>query len=209
MNHKRSSLLFLAILFTLSLPVHTIARSEAPSNVLVAYFTMPEPSGVDASSGASRVVREGEIFGNVEFIATMIGEATGGDMFVIETVQTYPTDHDDPTAFANDEKAQNARPELTTQIENLGHYDTIFLGYPNWWGDLPMPVYTFLETTNFSGKTIIPFCPHGGSGFSGTVNTIAQIQPDAQVSEEGFTVSRNDVPTTDTDVAAWLERLGY
>lgn len=183
------------------------AGAEDGDGILIAYFTMPEASGVDAVSGASRVVEDGEVFGNVQYIANAIAKETGGDVFVIEAVQEYPAAHDDLTAFAREEQEQNARPELIAQIENLDEYNTIFLGYPNWWADLPMPLYTFLETYDLSGKTIIPFCPHGGSGFSNTVNTIAQLQPNATVSTEGFTISRNDVPGSSDKVIAWVEGL--
>lgn len=77
-----------------------------------------------------------------------------------------------------------------------------------WWGDLPMPLYTFLEEYDLSGKTIIPFCPHGGSGFSRTESTIAQMQPGATVSENGLTISRNDVAQSREQVAQWAAGLG-
>lgn len=102
----------------------------------------------------------------------------------------------------------DARPELATQIENLDAYDTIFLGYPNWNSDLPMPLYTFLEEYDFSGKTIIPFITHGGSGFSRTIQTIADMQPDAEVVEDGLSISRNGVPDAQGDVTDWIAGLG-
>ena len=109
---------------------------------------------------------------------------------------------------AAEEQDENARPELATQIENPDQYDTILLGYPNWWGDMPMPLYTFLEEYDFAGKTIIPFTAHGGSGFSNTVSTIAELQPDAQVSEEGLSISRNEVADAADEISAWAEGLG-
>ena len=129
-------------------------------------------------------------------------------MFQIETVQQYPLEHDALVDQAAQEQDENARPELATHIDDLGQYDTIFLGYPNWWGDLPMPLYTFLEEYDLSGKTIIPFCPHGGSGFSRTESTIAQMQPGATVSENGLTISRNDVAQSREQVAQWAAGLG-
>lgn len=181
------------------------------SNILIAYFTMPEDvdtEGADAVTGASIVVEDGEVLGNVEFLATIIQDTVGGDLFQIETVQQYPLEHDALVDQAAQEQDENAHPELATHIDDLGQYDTIFLGYPNWWGDLPMPLYTFLEEYDLSGKTIIPFCPHGGSGFSRTESTIAQMQPGATVSENGLTISRNDVAQSREQVAQWAAGLG-
>ena len=180
------------------------------SRVLFAYFSMPEDadtSGVDAISGASIVVRDGEREGNTEFVAKIIQETVGGDLFRIETVQDYPLDHDPLVDQAADEQEENLRPELASHIENLERYDTIILGYPNWWGDLPMPVYSFLEEYDFGAKTIIPFVTHGGSSFSDTRNTISELQPDAAISENTFSLSRNDVAESEAEIRQWAESL--
>ena len=187
------------------------ANAASGSNILIAYFTMPEDvdtEGVDAIAGASIVVSDGEVMGNVEYMASVIQETVGGDLFQIETVQQYPLDHDPLVDQAAEEQDADTRPELATHIENLDSYDTIFLGYPNWWGDMPQALYTFLEEYDFSGKTIIPFCPHGGSGFSRTESTIAQLQPGATVSENGLTISRNDVADSHDQIAQWAAGLG-
>lgn len=176
-------------------------------NILIAYFSVPETDGVDTVAGASRVVVDGEVLGNNQYIAQLIQQEMGGELFRIETVQEYPGSHDPLLEFAYNEKADDARPELSTHIENLESYDTIFLGYPNWNADLPMPLYTFLEEYDFSGKTIIPFTTHGGSGFSGTISTISELQPDASVIEDGLSISRNSVPDAQSDVADWIEGL--
>lgn len=184
---------------------------DSDSNILIAYFTMPEDvdtEGVDAIAGASIVVKDGEVMGNVEYMASIIQSTVGGDLFRIETVEQYPLDHDPLVDQAAQEQDEDARPELSTHIENLEQYDTIFLGYPNWWGDMPQALYTFLEEYDFSGKTIIPFCPHGGSGFSRTESTIAELQPGAIVSENGLTVSRNDVAGSRDEVAQWAAGFG-
>lgn len=184
---------------------------NSDSNILIAYFTMPEDvdtEGVDAIAGASIVVKDGEVMGNVEYMASIIQSTVGGDLFRIETVEQYPLDHDPLVDQAAQEQDEDARPELSTHIENLEQYDTIFLGYPNWWGDMPQALYTFLEEYDFSGKTIIPFCPHGGSGFSRTESTIAELQPGAIVSENGLTVSRNDVAGSRDEVAQWAAGFG-
>lgn len=119
--------------------------------------------------------------------------ACGGDLFAIETVQQYPGTHNDLLEFAYNEKSDNARPKLSGHIENPEKYDYIFVGYPNWNADLPMPLYSFFEEYDFSGKTIIPFVTHGGSSFSGTINTIKKLEPDATVIKSGLSISRNNV----------------
>lgn len=184
-------------------------QSES-SNVLIAYFSVPEDvdtEGIDANAGASIVVRDGQVMGNLEYMANVIQQTIGGDLFRIETVEEYPLDHEPLVDQAAEEQDEEARPELSTQIENPDQYDTILLGYPNWWGDMPMALYTFLEEYDFSGKTIIPFTAHGGSGFSDTVDTIAELQPDAEVSDEGLSISRNDVAEAQEEISSWAQGL--
>lgn len=184
-------------------------QSES-SNVLIAYFSVPEDvdtEGIHANAGASVVVREGQVMGNLEYMADVIQQTIGGDLFRIETVEEYPLDHEPLVDQAAEEQDEEARPELSTQIENPDQYDTILLGYPNWWGDMPMALYTFLEEYDFSGKTIIPFTAHGGSGFSDTVDTIAELQPDAEVSDEGVSISRNDVAEAQEEISSWAQGL--
>lgn len=108
--------------------------------------------------------------------------------------------------LAYEEQAEAARPTLR-QAADVEGYDIIFLGFPNWWGDLPMPLYTFLEETDLSGKTIIPFVTHGGNSFSATVDTIASLQPQASVSDQGLSISRNDVSDAQGTVSEWLSGL--
>ena len=187
----------------------TGAADTVGSNILIVYFTMPEPDGVDTVAGASRVVVDEELFGNNQYLATLIQEYTGGDLFRIETVQQYPGQHSQLVDFAAVEQEEGARPELLAQVQNLDSYDVIFLGYPNWWADLPMPLYSFLEQHDLSGKTVIPFNCHGGSRFSGTIETISEIQPGAEVITDGFTVSRESVGSARADLEAWLQQLGY
>lgn len=175
--------------------------------ILIAYFSVMETDDVDTVAGASRVAVDGEVLGNNEYIAQMIQRETGGDLFAIETVQEYPTTHDPLLEFAYDEKADNVRPELATQMEDPDSYNVIFLGYPNWNADLPMPLYTFLEEYDFGGKTIIPFTTHGGSGFSRTIQTISELQPNAAVISDGLSISRNSVSDAESEVVDWVNGL--
>lgn len=177
--------------------------------ILIAYFTAAENSGVDAVASASYTTLDGEAMGRVQALAERIQQNVGGDLFSIRTSVVYPADGGELIDYAAQEQEENARPELTTHIENLDGYDTIFIGYPNWWADLPMAVYSFFDEYDFSGKTIIPFNVHNGSRFSRTIQTIQELEPDATVQEDGFTVSEQTVADAAEDVAAWLEGLGY
>lgn len=177
------------------------------SNILVAYFSVMETDGADTVAGASRVADGDDLLGNTEFVARYIQQLTNGDFFRIQTVQDYPETHDELLTFAYNELENNARPELSSRIENPDNYDTIFLGYPDWNADLPMPLYTFLEEYDFSGKTIIPFVTHGGSSFVGTIDTIKELQPDATVIEDGLSVSRNEITDSEDAITSWVNRF--
>lgn len=183
------------------------ADGTETSSILVAYFTVPETDGVDAVTNASRVIKDGKVVGNTEFVAGIIQETLGADLFAIETVQEYPGSHEPLLEFAYNEKAEYARPELASHIDNLDNYDVIFVGFPNWNADLPMPLYTFFDEYDFSGKIIVPFATHGGSGLSNTVRTIQDLEPGATVIENGLSVSRNSVADSENDVKSWVESL--
>lgn len=193
--------------------------SEAPSSAskeerktLVVYFSVPEttdPNNMTKEEDNSVVLIDGEVLGNTQYVTKVIQENTGADIFRIEPKTPYTTDHDDLVDLAKEEQNDNARPELKVNVENIDQYDTIFIGYPNWWGDMPMILYTFFDNNDFSGKTIIPFNTHGGSGFSSTISTISELEPDAVVNKDGYTVSRNNVQEAEPDVIRWLQEMGY
>jgi len=183
-----------------------IVRS-GDKNILIVYFAVAENSEVDAASSASVRKVDDEAKGNIRILADTIQRKVGGDFFSIETAKDYPGNINTLIDFAANEQKANERPELVSQIENLDNYDTIFIGYPNWWYDLPMPLYSFFEEYDFSGKNIIPFCTHNGSGFSSTIETIEKLEPNATVMK-GFTTSQNDVLKVEDDVAKWLDGMG-
>lgn len=185
----------------------TAERVQTGGKVLVTYFTWPEPDGVDASSGASRVVSDGKLYGNTEYVARMIAEAAGGDLFAIETEKKYPAPHKALIDEAKREAEAGERPRLTTHIKNLDEYDVIFVGYPNWWYDMPMAIYAFFEEYDFKGKTVIPFVTHGGSRFSQSVETIGKLEPDARV-VRGPSVAGREVPDARQSVRNWLDKQG-
>ena len=177
-------------------------------NILIAYFSVPEnvdTDGIDANSGASIVVKNKDVLGNMQYMAMTIQEAIGGELFRIETKEKYPLEHETLVNQAKEEQNEEVRSELATHIENVEQYDMIFLGYPNWWGDMPQPLYTFLEEYDFSGKTIIPFNSHGGSGFSNTIEEIKKLQPNATVKDDGLSISRNDVADSEQEITDWAK----
>lgn len=197
-------------------PSETVETSSSESgntsDTLVVYFSMPEttdPDNMTEEEANSTVVINGGVLGNTQYVAYVIQETTGADMFRIEPETPYPTDHETLVDLAAEEQDQNACPALNASIENFDQYDTVFVGYPNWWGDMPMILYTFFEEYDFFGKTIIPFNTHGGSGFSNTISTITELEPEAFVDQEGFTVSRNNVQEAEPDILSWLNELGY
>jgi flavodoxin len=144
--------------------------------------------------------------GNTEVVANMIQKITDGDMFHIESVTAYPKYYAEATEVAKNELRAKARPKLTGQVENMGAYDVIFLGYPNWWGTMPMPVFTFLESYDFSGKTIVPFCTHEGSGMGHSEQDIAKACPKATVLK-GIAIHGTGASSADSNVSSWIDEL--
>ena len=126
-------------------------------NVLIAYFTAAENSGVDAISSASYTTVDGQAVGRLRAVADMIQSNVGGDLFSIQTAEVYPTDGGELIDYAAQEQEENARPELTSHIEDLDQYDIVFIGYPNWWHTAPMIIGTFLENYDLTGVDVYPF----------------------------------------------------
>ena len=188
------------------------ASGTAGSNILVAYFTYGENAdlgdNVDASSSASIQMLDGQVSGNTGVVASVIADLTDADIFSIRTVESYPDNYNDTIDQGQEEQQEDVRPELSGQIENLDSYDTIFLGYPNWWGDMPMAIYSFLDEYDLSGKAIVPFVTSGGSGFSGSVEEIEDAEPDAEVLE-GLSLSDSEATDAQSDIEEWLGELGY
>ena len=187
------------------------SEAAAQSSLLVAYFSYAEnaalPDDVDASASASIQPWNGALTGNTGVVADMIAQATGADLFSIRTVEQYPDTYDATIDQGQQEQSDGARPELATHLENLDSYDTIFLGFPNWWGDMPMAVYSFLDEVDLSGKTVIPFVTSGGSGFSNTISTIQQMEPQATV-QEGLSIGASSATGAQQQVESWLSELG-
>lgn len=194
-------------------PSDETENSEAgDGKTLVVYFSMPEttkPDNMNAEEEYSTVVIDGEVLGNTQYVAYVIQENTGADIFRIEPVTPYPMNHAELEEVATEEKRNDAMPEIAAEVENIEQYDTIFLGYPNWYADMPRIIYSFLDQYDLSGKTIVPFVTSGGSGFSNTISTIADLEPDANVITDGLSISRNVVQDAEADIIEWVEGLGF
>lgn len=144
--------------------------------------------------------------GNTEVAASMIQRIIESDMFHIETVSSYPSDYTETTEVAMKELRAQARPELADEVDDMASYDVIFLGYPNWWGSFPMAVATFLESYDFTGKTIIPFCTHEGSGMGNSENDIKRLCPGAKV-EYGLSIRGGNVNNAGKDISIWVKKV--
>lgn len=205
---KRIGATLTALLLAVSLPAFTHAqntlvkeRNMNTKKILVAFFSR---------TGENYAVGHIEQ-GNTHIVAEMISAATGGTLFRIEPATPYPDDYRACTEVAQREKRSKARPALVGDIV-AEEYDVIFLGYPNWWGDLPMCVYTFLEQHDWQGKIIIPFCTHEGSGLSDTENRLRAACRGASVlnglAVRGF-VAQNEREKARKQVLEWLKQLKY
>jgi flavodoxin len=182
-------------------------QNGGEGNILIVYFStsgvvdtsLIDPS-IDAASQASIVIP------NMELVAGYINETIGGTMFAIRTLKKYPVGMNELNGMGYAERDANARPELSTHVENMDTYDTIYLCYPNWCGTIPMAVATFLEEYDFSGKTIIASCTHFGSGFGSSIRYIKGLCPDSVIIE-GFSGSGRNVRGAKNDVVKWLNGL--
>ncbi|PVE11803.1 flavodoxin [Streptomyces scopuliridis RB72] len=161
----------------------------------------------DDEENSTHVV-DGKVLGNTQYVAQIIEERTGAEVFRIETAEELPLDHETLENLALEQQEANERPKLKALIPNLEEYDTVFIGYPIWWYDLPMPMYTFLEEHDFSGKNIMLFSTHGGNRLSGTVETITDTLSDSTVISNALTISRDDMDDAEAEVVNWLDGLG-
>lgn len=139
--------------------------------------------------------------GNTRTVANQIHETVGGDIFEIKTVKPYPTEYEPATKVGKKELEENARPALEGKVENMADYDVVFIGYPIWWHTAPMAVYTFMESQDLSGKTIIPFCTSGGSTLTESMPAIRQLAPNSKL-VEGITANNS------SDIVPWLKKIG-
>lgn len=183
-------------------------QTVSNGNILVAYFSWADNAvlddDVDAVSSPSVIAP-----GNVQQLATWVQEETGGQLFSIQVKDPYPSDWDECLSRANEERRDDARPELVANVENIDEYDVVFLGYPNWWYGVPMPLLSFLETNDLSDKQVYLFCSHGTGGLANSVEIISEALPDSTISDNIFDCYEEDAPNTQENISNWVSELGY
>lgn len=144
--------------------------------------------------------------GNTEIAAGIVCELTGADLFKLKPARPYSSDYNTCIAEAKEDQRRNARPELRQYPETVEGYNTIYLGYPNYWGTMPMAVFTFLEHFDFSGKAIFPFCTHEGSGMGASEQDIRRLCPGARV-KRGLALHGGSVGGSREIIKSWLRQL--
>ena len=181
---------------------------EQTNHILVAYFSWADNAilaeGVDAVTSPSV-----DSPGNVQQLAGWVQEETGGELFSIQVTDPYPSDWDECLARANQERGDQARPELIANVENMEQYDTVFLGYPNWWYGVPMALLSFIEQNDLSGKQVYLFCSHGTGGLANSVEQITDAAPAAVISDNIFHCYEEDAASSQEDIRNWIAELGY
>lgn len=182
----------------------TSDESAAPSESA----SQPEDSSQpDTEDGGRSLVVYFSWSGNTESVAKEIQAQTDADIFEITPANPYTDNYDDLLDIAQEEQRSNARPAIAEKVENFDQYDVVYFGYPNWWGDMPMILYTFLDEYDFSGKTIAPFVTSGGSGFSNTISAIESLEPNATV-VDGLSLGSSAAANPGADVTEWLSSIG-
>ena len=166
------------------------------SRKLVAFYSRADENYVNG------MIKQLDI-GNTEVAAGIIKELTDADVFKIEQIQAYSKEYNECIAQAQSDQRRDARPELKSYPDSIDGYDTIYLGFPNYWSTMPMAVFTFLEHFDFSGKTIKPFCTHEGSGMGSSVSDIKALCPSANV-EDGLAIRGGSVPRSQKDIEKWI-----
>ena len=191
----------------------TVSQSSGEtgnSNILIAYFTwadntvVEDPSSVDVDATTSASVLAP---GNAAKLASWIQQEVGGDLHSIVVEEPYSSDYDQCLDRAADEKADNARPALASHVDNMEDYDIVFLGFPNWWYTLPMPVLTFVEEYDWSGKTVVPFVTHGTGGLSSTIRDLTAALPEDVTILEPIGVYRPEVDASQSAIQEWIAGL--
>ncbi len=167
-------------------------------HILIIYFSRSGNNYVNGSIANLPV-------GNTEVAAKKIQELTGGELFRIKQMNKYSEDYNICIEEAKRELRANVRPELAEKLDRIDGFEAIILGYPNWWGTMPMPVWTFLESYDFSGKTILPLCTHEGSGMGSSELDIKKLCPNARL-QKGLAIRGGSVKNAEKDIETWLKK---
>ena len=168
------------------------------TRILIAYFSRKGNNYVDGRIVDLPV-------GNTEVAAGLVHDLTGGDLFRIDPVEPYPADYQAATEVARQELERGARPDLAGHVDDLAAYDTVILAYPNWWGTLPMAVWTFLEAHDLSGKTLLPLCTHEGSGMGRSERDLERLCPGSRLLK-GLPIQGGRVRNAGGAIGAWLRQ---
>ncbi|MDE6834928.1 MAG: hypothetical protein K2J39_11895, partial [Ruminococcus sp.] len=197
--------------FDLCLMRKQFSEKQSNNKTLIAYFSLGRNSGnfetADATTSASIVIEDNSRYGATEYIANLIQQEVGGDLYSIEVAEPYSTDFDEVVSQNHNEMAENYLPELAGEIPDISQYDTIYIGYPVWATTIPRAIHTFLNQYDLSGKTVIPFCTHNGYGKGRSERDIAELCSESKVLEGSAINSENILSSRET-VAQWLDKIG-
>lgn len=183
------------------------SNSQNDSSQPVEESNNPSNSSAPTETGSKSLVVYFSWSGNTENVAKSIQSQTDSDIFEIVPATPYSDDYDAVVDLAQEEQRNDARPAISGNIENIEQYDVVYVGFPNWWGDMPMILYTFFDTYDLSGKMVALFCTSGGSGLSGTVNEVKSLEPNATVTE-GLHIGSGSSSNPDNAVSEWLNNIG-
>lgn len=165
---------------------------------LIAFYSRADENYV------SGMIKSLEV-GNTEVAAGIIRKLTGAELFKIEQIQPYAKDYNECIVQAQEDQKRNARPILKDYLKTIADYDVIYLGFPNYWGTIPMAVFSFLEHYDFNGKIIKPFCTHEGSGLGNSISDIKKLCPGAKVLE-GLAIQGSSVQRAEDAIEKWIEK---
>ena len=203
----------LLLAMTMVLGLTACSGTAASDNSSAQTPSAPEETSAEAQTTAPSAAADSSTLiayfswsGNTAQMAQMIADETGGTLFEIQPATPYTEDYDTLLDVAQQEQAENARPALAAQVEDWDSYDVVFVGYPDWWGDAPMLIYSFLEAYDWQGKTLIPFCTSGGSGFGRSLDQLADSAPGAEILE-GLHINGDSVADAADEVASWIAGL--
>ena len=187
------------------------STAAADGNILIAYFSWAENATQPASGSEVDAVTSPSVTqpGNVQQLAVWVQKETGGDLFSIRVTEPYPSDWDACLERAHAERSDDARPALQENVSGLAQYDTVFLGYPNWWYGVPMTLLSFLEQNDLSGKNVYLFCSHGTGGLANSVEQIKEAAPDARISDSIFDCYEEDAASSEDTIREWVRGLGF
>ena len=185
----------------------TPSQPNTPDSIPTEESNTSDDSSTPIESDSKSLIVYFSWSGNTENVAKSIQTQTAADIFEILPTTPYSDDYDTVVDLAQEEQRNDARPAISGNIENIEQYDIIYVGFPNWWGDMPMILYTFFDTYDLSGKTIALFCTSGGSGLSGTVDEVKSLEPNANVTE-GLHIGSTASSNPDDAVYEWLSNIG-